>query len=124
MKQHAVQIVESHMPSSKEKSAMEIALQAVDAKSQLMDIASYIKTHYDKAYPGSGKATEGVYHAMCGTHFASAHFASLALRTHTQVCAAVHKDHARLLALCKRLTRAMKACGEHACWQRNVSVHC
>ena len=69
---HAVQIVESHMPSAKEKAAIEIAMHAVDKCSQLMDIASHIKTHYDKAYPGSGKATEGVYHAMCGTHFASA----------------------------------------------------
>ena len=71
---HALQIVESHMPSAKEKAAIEIAVQAVDRNKQLMDIASYIKTHYDKAYPGSGKATEGVYHAMCGTHFASASY--------------------------------------------------
>ena len=69
---HALQIVESHMPSGKEKSAIEIAIAAVESNSQLMDIASHIKTHYDKQYPGSGKATEGVYHAMCGTHFASA----------------------------------------------------
>lgn len=69
---HALQIVESHMPSGKEKSAIEIAIAAVEGNSQLMDIASHIKTHYDKQYPGSGKATEGVYHAMCGTHFASA----------------------------------------------------
>jgi Dynein light chain type 1 len=70
--QHALRIIESHMPSSKEKAAIEIAMQAVDKETQLMDIASFIKTHYDKAYPGCGKATEGVYHAMCGTHFASA----------------------------------------------------
>ena len=59
------------MPQDKEKAGIEIAIKAVDGNKQLMDIASHIKTQYDKQYPGSGKATEGVYHAMCGTHFAS-----------------------------------------------------
>jgi dynein light chain LC8-type len=69
---HALEIVESHMPQAKEKAGIEISIAAVDGNKQLMDIASHIKTAYDKQYPGSGKATEGVYHAMCGTHFASA----------------------------------------------------
>ena len=68
---HAVQIIESHMPQRKEKAGIEIAINAMEKNKQLMDIASHIKTQYDKQYPGSGKATEGVYHAMCGTHFAS-----------------------------------------------------
>jgi hypothetical protein len=69
--QHRLQIMESHMPSAKEKAAIEVAISAVESNHHLMDIASHIKTKYDKLYPGSGKATEGVYHAMCGTHFAS-----------------------------------------------------
>lgn len=35
------------------------------------DIAFYIKHEYDKKYPGSGKATEGVYHCIVGKSFAS-----------------------------------------------------
>lgn len=36
------------------------------------DIAFYIKHEYDRKYPGSGKATEGVYHCIVGKSFASA----------------------------------------------------
>jgi hypothetical protein len=35
------------------------------------DIAFYIKHEYDRKYPGSGKATEGVYHCIVGKSFAS-----------------------------------------------------
>lgn len=70
-KHHKICILDSHMPSDKEKAALEIAIEAVDEHSQLMDIASDIKTKYDKRYPGSGKATEGVYHAIVGSYFAS-----------------------------------------------------
>lgn len=73
---HSVNIIDSHMPAQKEKSALEIAIEAVDEHKQLMDIASHIKTKYDKQYPGSGKATEGVYHAIVGSRFASTTLAS------------------------------------------------
>jgi dynein light chain LC8-type len=69
---HSFQVLESHMPLAKEKSAVEIAIAAVEKNKHLMDIAAHVKTQYDKMYPGSGKATEGVYHAICGQHFASA----------------------------------------------------
>jgi dynein light chain LC8-type len=68
---HSLEILESHMSLAKEQSAINIAIAAVDQKKHLMDIAGYVKTQYDKMYPGSGKATEGVYHAICGQHFAS-----------------------------------------------------
>jgi hypothetical protein len=71
VKQHTLKIMESHMPKSKEDAAVKIVKAAVDNNTQLMDIAHQIKTQYDKQYPGSGKATEGVYHAICGHHFAS-----------------------------------------------------
>lgn len=74
---HSISIVDSHMPAQKEKSALEIAIEAVDEHKQLMDIASHIKTKYDKQYPGSGKATEGVYHAIVGSRFASTLLAGL-----------------------------------------------
>lgn len=71
VKVHDLKIIESHMPKSKEEDAVKIVTAAVDAHSQLMDIAHQVKVQYDKRYPGSGKATEGVYHAICGHHFAS-----------------------------------------------------
>lgn len=71
-KQHTLEIIESHMPQAKEQAAIKIAMSAVDSNKQLMDIAYHIKTQYDSKFPGSGKATEGVYHAICGHHFASA----------------------------------------------------
>lgn len=73
VKEHKLKIIESHMPKSKEEAAVKIVTAAVDGHTQLMDIAHQVKVQYDKQYPGSGKATEGVYHAICGHHFASAH---------------------------------------------------
>ena len=70
-KEHTLKIIESHMPQAKEQDAVKIAMSAMDSNKQLMDIAYHIKTQYDSKYPGSGKATEGVYHAICGHHFAS-----------------------------------------------------
>jgi dynein light chain LC8-type len=72
VKVHTLKIIESHMCKSKEEAAVKIVTAAVDAHTQLMDIAHQVKVQYDKQYPGSGKATEGVYHAICGHHFASA----------------------------------------------------
>eukprot|EP00892_Ulva_mutabilis_P004065 jgi/Ulvmu1/202/UM001_0206.1 len=68
---HSLKIIESHMPKEKEEDAVKIAMSAMDSNKQLMDIANHIKTQYDSKYPGSGKATEGVYHAICGHHFAT-----------------------------------------------------
>ncbi len=48
-----------------------MSLVAVDKFKQLKDIAFYIKHQYDKKYPGSGKAAEGVYHCAVGKSFAS-----------------------------------------------------
>ncbi|GLI69250.1 hypothetical protein VaNZ11_013827 [Volvox africanus] len=71
-KQHYYKIITSYMPESFEQDAVQIALIAVDKYRQLKDIAFYIKHEYDKKYPGSGKATEGVYHCIVGKSFASA----------------------------------------------------
>lgn len=71
--QHYYKIVTSYMPESFEQDAVQIALVAVDKYRQLKDIAFYIKHEYDKKYPGSGKATEGVYHCIVGKSFASKH---------------------------------------------------
>ncbi len=69
--QHHYKIITSYMPESFEQDAVQIALIAVDKYRQLKDIAFYIKHEYDKKYPGSGKATEGVYHCIVGKSFAS-----------------------------------------------------
>jgi dynein light chain LC8-type len=70
--QHKCQIVSSYMQESFEADAMSIAVVAVDKHKHLKDIAYHIKHAYDKKYPGSGKATEGVYHCVVGKSFASA----------------------------------------------------
>lgn len=69
---HQFLIVHSNMPESYARDAIDISLLAVDKNKQLKDIAFYIKHEYDKKYPGSGKATEGVYHCVVGKSFASA----------------------------------------------------
>lgn len=66
-----VEVLDSDMTSEFETSATEICLQAVAKSKHLKDIAFHIKHSYDKKYPGSGKATEGVYHCIVGTNFAS-----------------------------------------------------
>ena len=68
---HKYHIVSSYMPETLEQDAVNIALVAVDKFKQLKDIAFHIKHEYDKKYPGSGKATEGVYHCIVGKSFAS-----------------------------------------------------
>jgi dynein light chain LC8-type len=50
---------------------MSIAVVAVDKYKHLKDVAEAIKHAFDKKYPGSGKATEGVYHCAVGKSFAS-----------------------------------------------------
>ncbi|KAG1661854.1 hypothetical protein FOA52_011621 [Chlamydomonas sp. UWO 241] len=69
--EHSYKIVTSHMQESYEKAAIDISIVAVDKFKHLKDIAFYIKQSYDKKYPGSGKATEGVYHCAVGKSFAS-----------------------------------------------------
>lgn len=66
-----VDIVDSHMTSEFERSALEICVEAVNKYKHLKDIAFHVKHSYDKKYPGSGKATEGVYHCIVGKNFAS-----------------------------------------------------
>lgn len=68
---HSYKIVSSYMPESFELDAINTALIAVDKYKHLKDIAFYIKHEYDRKYPGSGKATEGVYHCIVGKSFAS-----------------------------------------------------
>eukprot|EP00803_Ostreobium_quekettii_P004367 evm.model.scf_394.3 EVM.evm.TU.scf_394.3 scf_394:36694-39325(+) len=69
---HSVVIVDNHMTSEHEEAAVAVALEAVDRHHHLKDIAFHVKTAYDRRYPGSGKATEGVYHCVVGSNFASA----------------------------------------------------
>ena len=71
LKFHTVKVLESHMASSYEESAVGVALEAVHKFKQYKDIASHVKHQFDKKYPGSGKATEGVFHCICGKSFAS-----------------------------------------------------
>ena len=42
----------------------------MENKTVIREIAAYVKKEYDKRYPSNGKATDGVYHCVCGTHFA------------------------------------------------------
>lgn len=71
LKSHTIRVIESHMASSYEESATGIALEAVHKFKLYKDIASHVKHQFDKKYPGSGKATEGVFHCICGKSFAS-----------------------------------------------------
>ncbi|KAK9816673.1 hypothetical protein WJX72_003543 [[Myrmecia] bisecta] len=60
------------MPSEYEQTAIEVCLQGVHKYKHYKDVAAYIKHEYDRKYPSSGKATEGVYHCVCGKNFACA----------------------------------------------------
>ncbi|KAL3152627.1 hypothetical protein ABBQ32_001641 [Trebouxia sp. C0010 RCD-2024] len=71
LKSHTVKVIESHMASNYEESAVGIALEAAHKFKQYKDIASHVKHQFDKKYPGSGKASEGVFHCICGKSFAS-----------------------------------------------------
>mmetsp|Transcript_4406 Transcript_4406/g.7275 ORF Transcript_4406/g.7275 Transcript_4406/m.7275 type:complete len:122 (-) Transcript_4406:1010-1375(-) len=69
---HSYKILSSTMAEAFELDAINTALVAVDKFKHLKDVAFYIKHEYDRKYPGSGKATEGVYHTVVGKSFASA----------------------------------------------------
>ena len=47
----------------------QVSCSAFDKHTQYKDVAQAIKKDYDKRYPSSGKATDGVYHAVVGKHF-------------------------------------------------------
>ena len=49
--------------------AAQEACAAFDKHAQYKDVAQAIKKGYDLRYPSSGKATDGVYHALVGKHF-------------------------------------------------------
>ncbi|EEH56133.1 flagellar outer dynein arm light chain 6 [Micromonas pusilla CCMP1545] len=68
-KEHDVSIVLSYMDDEHEKAAIEVACAAFDKFTQYKDVAQCIKKEYDARYPSTGKATDGVYHAVVGKHF-------------------------------------------------------
>lgn len=67
--EHNVSIVLSYMDDEHEKAAIEVACSAFDKHSQYKDVAQAMKKDYDRRYPSSGKANDGVYHAVVGKHF-------------------------------------------------------
>ncbi|QDZ18023.1 dynein light chain of flagellar outer arm [Chloropicon primus] len=69
---HIVKVIESQMDAERQNAAIEVCIAAVENKTVIREIAAYVKKEYDKRYPSNGKATDGVYHCVCGTHFASA----------------------------------------------------
>ena len=71
LKDHTFKVLESYLPYDYENSAVDISLTGVHKYKAYKDIAAHIKREYDSKYPGSGKATEGVYHCICGKNFAS-----------------------------------------------------
>lgn len=71
LKDHSYKVLESYLPFEYENSAVDISLLGVHKYKAYKDIAAHIKREYDSRYPGSGKATEGVYHCICGKNFAS-----------------------------------------------------
>ena len=73
----AVRVLRSQMPFAYQTSAVEIATAALEkcgagqgGALDLKQVAGAIKQEYDKRYPGTGKATDGVYHCVVGDHFA------------------------------------------------------
>lgn len=73
-----VHVVESQMDNERQTQAIQIAGAAFERNGpEVMDlkqIACEIKQNFDRIYPGSGKATEGVYHCIVGSSFASEGF--------------------------------------------------
>lgn len=57
--------------------ALDICIEAIENKKFLKDMAQHIKHHYNREFPGSGKATEGVFHCVVGKHFGSKSFTKL-----------------------------------------------
>ena len=120
-KQHYYKIVTSYMPESFEQDAVQIALVAVDKYRQLKDIAFYIKHEYDRKYPGSGKATEGVYHCIVGKSFASKYRGTLGARRAVERLGAVRSN----TRVCFRTItpRQFSSCFRRRCQPRNAAIH-
>lgn len=58
-------------PHERSLASVQICQQAILSSGHLKDIAYAVKQAYDTKYPGSGKATEGVFHCVVGKNFAS-----------------------------------------------------
>ena len=56
-----------------------------DKHTQYKDVAQHIKREYDKRYPSSGKATDGVYHAVVGKHFGASFSHETAFYIHLKI---------------------------------------
>jgi dynein light chain LC8-type len=65
------QVLDSAMAEPYAKDAISIALAAADRFVLPKDIARFIKQEFDRKYPSSGKATDGVYHCVVGKNYAS-----------------------------------------------------
>mmetsp|Transcript_6420 Transcript_6420/g.8683 ORF Transcript_6420/g.8683 Transcript_6420/m.8683 type:complete len:119 (+) Transcript_6420:3-359(+) len=66
---HQIAVISSLMQQDFETQAIEVCAMAVEQFKNSKDMATFVKKEYDKRFPGSGKATEGVYHCIAGTHF-------------------------------------------------------
>ena len=83
--EHSIKVLYSAMPSSYEKDAIEVFIQASEKYRNYRDMARYCKKEYDERYPSSGKATDGVYHCIVGSHFAASVTHEVRFYTHVQV---------------------------------------
>mmetsp|Transcript_1179 Transcript_1179/g.1384 ORF Transcript_1179/g.1384 Transcript_1179/m.1384 type:complete len:124 (+) Transcript_1179:215-586(+) len=66
---HKIQVVQSYMKTDYERQAIEVCCLAVEKFKNSKDMATFVKKEYDKRFPSNGKATDGVYHCITGTHF-------------------------------------------------------
>ena len=66
---HQIQVVASLMALEAEEQAIEVCALATELHKNSKDMATFVKKEYDKKFPPSGKATEGVYHVIAGKHF-------------------------------------------------------
>mmetsp|Transcript_35007 Transcript_35007/g.66878 ORF Transcript_35007/g.66878 Transcript_35007/m.66878 type:complete len:120 (-) Transcript_35007:322-681(-) len=66
---HKISVIGSLMPQDHETQAIEVCAMAIEAHKNTKDMATYCKKEYDKRFPPSGKATEGVFHVIVGKNF-------------------------------------------------------
>eukprot|EP00854_Cymbomonas_tetramitiformis_P019678 gene19678-23539_t len=69
LKAHKIQVLSSSMKTDCEKQAIEVCAMAIEKFKNCKDMATYVKKEYDRRFPSNGKATDGVYHCISGTHF-------------------------------------------------------
>lgn len=69
LSKHQVQVVSSLMSLNQETEAIEVCALAVELHKNTKDMATYVKKEYEQRFPRSGKAVEGVFHVVCGSHF-------------------------------------------------------